>query len=171
LVPANINISLARELVEDIGSYREEEMEDPGSEASSSLSEVESKEGKESQWEEKDNGQPNFKRAVPGAGKEQSMQEFFQHGNGNEVCNDDNIFATPGKQIMRGALAHSLSAATPSTKNAEPVSPTTTNGRMLQLREKGVLCEGIPPAQESTSPMEEAIPGSRSHVRRRHHKQ
>jgi len=46
----------------------------------------------------------------------------------------------------------------------------TANGRMLQLREIGALREGMPTAQESTGPMEEAIPSSGSHIRRKHHK-
>jgi len=78
VVATDIDTSLARELVGDLGSYREEEMGDAGSEASSSLSEVESEESMEKQWEGKDNGRPNFKRAAPGAGKEQSTQEFFR---------------------------------------------------------------------------------------------
>ena len=88
-------------------------MEDAGSDAGSSgLSEMESEE-EEEQWEGKDNGRPNFKRAAPGAGKEQSTQEFFRRGNGNASRNDDDFFATPGKQTMRGARARSLSAVAP----------------------------------------------------------
>jgi len=69
VVATDIDTSLARGLVGDLGSYREEEMEDAGSEASSGLSEVESEESVGKQWEGKDNGRPNFKRAGPGAGE------------------------------------------------------------------------------------------------------
>ena len=57
--------ALLRELVENTGSYREEEMEDTGSE-SSGLSELESEE-EEKEWDQKDSGRPNFKHAAPGA--------------------------------------------------------------------------------------------------------
>jgi len=77
VVATDIDTSLARGLVGDLGSYREEEMEDAGSEASSDLSEVESEESVGKQWEGKDNGRPNFKRAGPGTGKEQSKQEIL----------------------------------------------------------------------------------------------
>ena len=115
VVATDIDTSLARELGGDLGSYSEEEMEDVGSEASSGLSEVESKESVEKQWEGKDNGRPDFKCAVSGVGKEQSTQEFFQQGNGNASHNDDDIFATPGRQTMMGALARLLSAVAPSS--------------------------------------------------------
>jgi len=72
VLATDIDTSLARQLVGDLGSYREEEMEDAGSDDSSGLSEVESEESVEKQWEGKDNGRPDFKRAAPGAGKEQS---------------------------------------------------------------------------------------------------
>jgi len=114
-------------------------MEDTGSEASSGLSEVESEDGKESQWEGKDNGRPNFKHAAPGAGKEQSTQEFFRHGNGNEARNDDDIFVTPGRQIMRGALVCSLSATTPSSGQQVGMALTLNSG---EGSSKGVGREG-----------------------------
>jgi len=114
-VATDIDTSLARQLVGDLGSYREEEMEDAGSEASSGLSEVESEESVEKQWEGKDNGRPEFKCTAPGVGKEQSTQKFFQRGNGNAPHNDDDIFATPGRQTMRGVLACSLSVVAPSS--------------------------------------------------------
>jgi len=103
--------SLLRELVEDTGSYCKEEMEDVGSE-SSGISELESEE-EEKEWDQKDSGRPNFKHATPGAEQQQqSTSDFFQHGNGTSLeTYDSSFFATPpGKQAMRGALAHSLSA-------------------------------------------------------------
>jgi len=97
--------SLLRELVGDRGDYRGEEMEeDSGSE----LSELESSEGEmevEEEWEGKGCGRPNFKRATTGARQQQSTQDFFRRGG-------DNIFDTPGKSVMGGALARSLTAAT-----------------------------------------------------------
>jgi len=98
--------SLLRELVGDAGDYREVDMGDAGSEASSGLSELESE--VEEEWEGKDRGRPNFRRAAPGAGRQQSTQEFFRRGNDSSR---DDIFSEPNKQIMRGALAHSRSAA------------------------------------------------------------
>jgi len=98
--------SLLRELVGDAGDYREVDMGDAGSKASSGLSELESE--VEEEWEGKDHGRLNFRRAAPGAGQQQSTQEFFRRGN-DSLCDD--IFSELNKQIMRGALAHSLSAA------------------------------------------------------------
>jgi len=113
LVADHIGTHLLAEQVGDQETYREEEMEDVVSDAESSdLSELESEEeGK--QWEGKDKGRPNFKRAAAGTGQQQSTQEFFRRGNGcdNGMRDDDNFFATTGKQSMRGALARSLSAA------------------------------------------------------------
>jgi hypothetical protein len=52
-------------------------------------------------------GRPDFKRATPGTRKKESTQEFFRHGkNGN-----DDIFDTPKKSVMDGALASALAAA------------------------------------------------------------
>jgi len=143
VVAADIDISLARELVGDLGSYREEEMEDAGSEASSGLSEVESEKGMEGQWEGKDNGRPNFKRAAPGAGREQSTQEFFRHGKGNTVRNEEDIFATSGKQIMRGALAHSLTAATPSSGQQVEMALTLNSGEGSSKGVGGAGSKGV----------------------------
>jgi len=50
------------------------------------------------------------------------------------------------------------------TKNAEPVSLMTKYRRMLQLQEKEALHEGMPPAQETTTPMEKALLSPRSHL-------
>jgi len=113
LVADHIGTHLLAEQVGDQETYREEEMEDVESDAESSdLSELESEEEGE-QWEGKDKGRPNFKRAVAGAGQQQSTQEFFRRGNGcdNVMHDDDNFFATTRNQSMRGALACSLSAA------------------------------------------------------------
>jgi len=119
LVADHIGTHLLAEHMGDQETYREKEMEDVESNAESSdLSELESeKEGK--QWEGKDKGRPNFKRAVAGTGQQQSTQEFFRHGNGydNSARDDDNFFATTGKQSMRGALAPSLSAAASSRQH------------------------------------------------------
>jgi len=114
MVTDEVDSSPLRELVRDGKGYREVEMEDAGSVTSDSGSEEEEEE-KEKEWEGKGRGRPNFKRAVPGAGRLQSTPEFFRHGYGTEV----NIFDTPrerpvdtpGKTPMRGALARSLSAA------------------------------------------------------------
>jgi len=57
---------------------------------------------------------PNFPRATTGADRRvESSQEFFRRGAQLSV-GDIDIFDTPGKTPMRGALAHSLSAATSS---------------------------------------------------------
>jgi len=100
---------LCRELVGD----QEEEMEDN---SGSELSEVESSAvaGMEvdeapKKWEGQDRGRPNFKRAAPGAGQQQSTQEFFRRGAQLSI-GALNIFDTPGKTPTRGALAHALSA-------------------------------------------------------------
>jgi hypothetical protein len=104
-----------RELVGNIGSYREEAMED----ASSELSELESV--AEEELEKKKSGRPNFVRAATGADRRvESTQDFFRRGNrnghGNGVSNnDENFFATPDKTAMRGALAQALSAAATSS--------------------------------------------------------
>ena len=92
-----------REMVRDGNTYREVEMEDASGEDSSSGEE----EG-EKDWEEKDRGKPNFKCAVPGAGPQQSSQEFFRRSArlGGGVLD---VFETRGK--MRGALTRSLSTA------------------------------------------------------------
>jgi len=99
---------------EGTGDYREEEMEDgSGNELSEfKSSKVEMEEGEEEAegWEGKGRGSPNFERAATGAGKQQSTQEFFQRG-AQHSTGELNIFNTPGKTPMRGALAHSLSAA------------------------------------------------------------
>jgi hypothetical protein len=126
--------SLLRELVGDAGDYREEDMEDAGSEASSGLSELESGVGEE--WEGKDRGRPNFRRAAPGAGQQQSTQEFFRRGNGGGTSggrahNDDDVFATPRPSVMRGALARSLSAAASSPQQvgtAQTLNSAKTEG-------------------------------------------
>jgi len=113
LVADHIGTHLLAEQVGDQETYREEEMEDVESDAeSSNLSELESEE-KGKQWEGKDKGRPNFKRAVAGAGQQQVTQDSFRCGNGcnNSMRDDDNFFATTGKQSMRGALTRSLSAA------------------------------------------------------------
>jgi len=106
--------SLLRELVGGTGGYREEEIvDDSGSE----LSEFESSEvgmEVEEEWEGKGRGRPNFKHATAGAGQQQSMQEFFRHGG-------DDIFDTPGKSVMGGALAHSLAAAASSVQEVGTV--------------------------------------------------
>jgi len=106
--------SLLRELVGDEEALREVEM---GDDSGSELTELESSVGEameveEEEWEGKNRGRPNFRRAAPGAQRQQSMQEFFRHG--NTYGHDDDIFWTPGKQVMRGALARSLTVATSS---------------------------------------------------------
>ena len=100
----------------DVGSFREENMEDDSSE----LSDLESVTEKEVEVEKEGNGRPNFVRAATGADRRvESNQDFFRRGNrnghGNGACDDDEFFATPGKQAMRGALARSLSAAASSS--------------------------------------------------------
>jgi len=117
--------SLLRELVGDRGNYRGEEMEeDSGSE----LSELESSEEEmevEEEWEGKGHGRPNFERATTGAGQRQSTQDFFRRGGG------DNIFDTPGKPVMGGALARSLAAAASSAQEvgmAETLNSAKSSG-------------------------------------------
>ena len=103
-----------RDLVGDREALREVEMgEDSGSE----LSELESSRmetEEEEEWEGKDRGRPNFARAAAGVGQRQSTQEFFCRGAAYSM-GGLNIFDTPGKTPMRGALARSLSAAASSS--------------------------------------------------------
>jgi hypothetical protein len=106
--------TLLRELVRDKEALREVEM---GDDSGSEHTELESSMGgamevEEEEWERKNRGRPNFRRAAPGAQRQQSTQEFFRRG--NTYGHDDNIFSTPGTQVMRGALVHSLTAATSS---------------------------------------------------------
>ena len=110
--------SLLRELVGDRGDYRGEEMEeDSGSE----LSDLESSGGEmevEEEWEGKGCGRPNFKRATTGARQQQTTQEFFRRGVQLSM-GELNIFDSPGKTHMRGALARSPSAAPTSSSPQE----------------------------------------------------
>ena len=51
-----------------------------------------------------------------GSSRVESTQDFFRRGNRNghgddDDSRDDDTFSTPGKQIIRGALARSLAAA------------------------------------------------------------
>jgi len=105
---------LLRDLVGDREALREVEMgEDSGSE----LSELESSRmetEEEEEWEGKNRGRPNFARAAAGVGQRQSTQEFFRRGAAFSR-GELNIFDTPGKTPMRGALARSLSAAASSS--------------------------------------------------------
>jgi len=128
--------SLLRELVGDEEALREVEM---GDDSGSELTELESSLGgemKEEEWEGKNRGRPNFRRAAPGAQRQQSTQEFFRRGNlnghGNDDGDEDNIFATPGKTAMRGALARSLSLAVASNPQqvatAETLNPAEGSG-------------------------------------------
>jgi hypothetical protein len=85
--------------------------EDSGSKLSELASMVEAVEEKR-----KGTGRPGSKRAAPSARQQQqSTQESFRSSNGSgsglHGGDDDDIFATPGKPIMRGALARSHSAA------------------------------------------------------------
>ena len=115
MVAANVGLSegsLLRELVGDTGSYREEEMEDAGSEGSSGLSELGSEVAPE--WEGRDRGRPNFTCAATSAGQQQSTQEFFRRG-AQLSMGELNMFDTPGKTPLRGVLARSLSAAATSS--------------------------------------------------------
>jgi len=92
--------------------YSDKKMvEDSGSELSELASSVVGMEVEE-KWEGKSHGRPNFKRATSGAGQQQSTQDFFRHG-GND------IFDTPGKSAMGGALARSLVAAASSAQEVE----------------------------------------------------
>jgi len=98
-----------RGLVGDREAVREVEM---GDDSRSELSELESSRmeaEEEEEWEGKDRGRPNFARAAAGAAQQQSTQEFFRRG--AQFSGGDNIFSSPGKTPMRGALARSLSAA------------------------------------------------------------
>jgi hypothetical protein len=54
-------------------------------------------------------GRPDFKRAAPGTEKRESTQEFFRHGK-NKNRSDD-IFDTPKKSVIEGAIASALAAA------------------------------------------------------------
>jgi len=99
--------------------------EDSGSE----LSELESSEGEmevEEEWEGKGCGRPNFKRATTGARQLQSTQEFFRRG-AQLSMGELNMFDSPGKTPMRGALARSLSAAAASSSTQEGGTAQTLN--------------------------------------------
>jgi len=102
---------LPRELLGDQEALREVEM---GQDSGSELSELESCVVGAMEVEEK-TGRPRFGRAAPGARQQQSTRGFFRRGNrnghGNGARDVDDIFATPGKQAMGGALVLSLSAA------------------------------------------------------------
>jgi hypothetical protein len=104
--------ALLRELGGDQYALREVEMGE-GEDSGSELSELEDM---EEEKEEKETGRPNFIRADPHQRVEQSTQEFFRR-RPSAPSNDpeDNIFATPGKATMGGALAHALSAVAPSS--------------------------------------------------------
>jgi hypothetical protein len=107
------------------GTFRETAMEmeeDSGSE----LTELEEME--EEEWEGKGRGRPNFKRAAPGAGQQQSTPDFFRHGNRSMHADsiEDDIFSTPGRPVMRGALARSLSAAASSPQQVGTVETPKT---------------------------------------------
>ena len=110
MVPDEVDSSPLRELVRDGKGYREVEMEDADSKGSSGTEEEEV----ESEWEGKGQGRPNFKRAARDGGGRQSIQEFFRCG-AQHSMGVLNIFDTPGKTPMRGALASSLSAAATSS--------------------------------------------------------
>jgi len=131
--------SLLRELVGDRGDYRGEEMEeDSGSE----LSELESSGGEmevEEEWEGKGCGRPNFKRATTGTRQQQSTQEFFRRG-AQLSMGELNIFDSPRKTPMRGALAHSLSAAATSSSPQEGGTAQTLN--LAKEGGEGVGMEG-----------------------------
>jgi len=106
--------SLLRKLGGDTESYREEKMvEDSGSELSELESSVVGMEVEE-EWEGKGRGRPNFKRTTSSAGQQQSTQDFFRRG-------DNDIFDTPGKSAMGGALVRSLAAAAISAQEVEMV--------------------------------------------------
>jgi len=99
--------------------------EDSGSE----LSELESSEGEmevEQEWEGKGCGRPNFKRATTGARQQQSTQKFFRRS-AQLSMGELNIFDSPGKMPIRGALARSLSAAAASSSPQEGGMAQTLN--------------------------------------------
>ena len=101
VVAANIDQSesaLLRERVGDKEVLREVEM---GDDSGSELTELESSVGGTmeaggGEWEGKGRGRPNFRRAAPGAGQQQSIQDFFRHG-AQLSMGELNIFDTPGK--------------------------------------------------------------------------
>jgi hypothetical protein len=105
--------ALLRELGGDQYALREVEMGE-GEDSGSELSELEDTE--EEKKEEKETGRPNFVRADPHQRVEQSTQEFFRRRPSAPSDDaEDDIFATPGKATMGGALAHALSAVAPSS--------------------------------------------------------
>ena len=55
------------------------------------------------------------------------------------------------------------------TENAKLVPPTNKYRGVLHLREERAFREGMPPVQENTNSMEEAVQGSGSYIRRRSH--
>jgi len=130
--------SLLQEYVGDRGDHRGEEMEeDSGSE----LSELE---GSVVVGMEVDvrTGRPKFTRAATGAGRRvESTQEFFRRGNAlsNSSRDEDNIFATPAKQAIRGALARSLLAA--ASSSPQQVRTALTPNSAKEFRE-GMEIEG-----------------------------
>jgi len=128
--------SLLKELVGDEEALRKVEM---GDDSRSELTELESSLGgemEEEEWEGKNRGRPNFRRAAPGAQQQQSRQEFFWRGNLNGHSNndgdEDNIFTTPGKTAMRGALARLLLLVVASNPQqvatAETLNPAKGSG-------------------------------------------
>jgi len=99
MVADEADSSPLRQLVMDGKGYREVEMEDANSGGES--------EEEEEGWEGKSRGRPNYKRAAPGAGRQQqSTQEFFRRGSQLSM-GELNMFDTPGKTPMKGALARS----------------------------------------------------------------
>jgi len=138
VVAADIDTHLLRELVGDLGMFRGEEMEDN---TGSELSELESSVVGGMEVGEK-TGQPNFLRAATGADRwVKSNQEFFRHG-ARLSAGGINIFDTPGKTPMRGALAHSLSAATSSPQQvgtAETMYSAKGSGEEVVMEGSKVL--------------------------------
>jgi len=112
--------------------------EDSGSE----LSKLESNGGEmevEEQWEGNSCGRPNFKRATTGARQQQSTQEFFRRI-AQLSMGELNIFGSPRKTPMWGALTRSLSAAAASSSPQEGGTAQTLN--LAKERGEGVGMEG-----------------------------
>jgi len=79
----------------------------------------------------KGTGRPELKRAAIGARTRQSSQDLFRRGNGNHSMHfsedsDVDAFTTPGKPVMRGILARSLSAAASSPQQVGTAQTLTS---------------------------------------------
>jgi len=94
---------------------------------------------------------------LSGPKSSRAPQDFFWRGNGNrsmhctEDSGDDGVFATPGKPVMKGALARSLSAAASSPQqvgSAETLSGAQPVGEGEAGMEGSKEVEGMNVAED-----------------------